>query len=127
MHARHSFEYAVLRAVPRVEREEFCNIGVVLFCKSLRFLEMRYCLDKARLRALHTEMDLGALIEAVESFSRIIQGEKDAGPIAALGVAERFRWLTAVRSTVLQTSRVHPGLCAHPAAALEGLHQQLVV
>lgn len=127
MHARHSFEYAVLRAVPRVEREEFVNIGVVLFCKPLRFLDMRHCLDEARLRSLHVEMDLGALHEAVESFSRIIRGEKGAGPIAALGVAERFRWLTAVRSTVLQTSRVHPGLCIDPAVALQQLHQQLVL
>lgn len=127
MLAKPSFEYAVLRAVPRVEREEFVNIGVVLFCKSLRFLEMRSHLDEARLRTLHDAADVRAVSEALRSFERIVRGEKGAGPIALLDRPERFRWLTAVRSTVLQTSRVHPGLCTDPATALEKLFAELVL
>ena len=123
----HSFEYAALRVVPRVEREEFVNVGVVLFCKSLRFLEMRFYVDEARLRILHDAVDIGAVHEALRSFERIVRGERGAGPIALFDRPERFRWLTAVRSTVLQTSRVHPGLCSDPAAALERLFGQLVM
>jgi hypothetical protein len=127
MHAKHSFEYAVLRVVPRVEREEFVNVGVVLFCKTQRFLEMKHYLDEERLRIVHEDVDINAVQEALRSFERIVRGERVAGPIALLDRPERFRWLTAVRSTVLQTSRVHPGLCNDPAAALEKLHQQLVL
>ncbi len=124
---RQAFEYAVLRAVPRVEREEFVNCGVVLFSKPLRFLEMKFCVDEARLRTLHDAVDIDVVYEALRSFERIVQGEKDAGLIAAFDRPERFRWLTAVRSTVLQTSRVHPGLCSDPAAALEKLFAELVM
>lgn len=124
---RQAFEYAVIRAVPRVEREEFVNVGAVLLCKSARFLAMRFCVDEARLRILHDAVDIGAVYEALKSFERIVQGEKGAGPIALLDKPERFRWLTAVRSTVLQTSRVHPGLCSDPAAALEKLFAELVM
>jgi hypothetical protein len=127
MHAKHSFEYAVLRAVPRVEREEFVNVGVVLFCKSLRFLEMKSWIDVARLSMLHDGIDISSVHGALRSFDRIVKGEKSAGPIALLDRPERFRWLTAVRSTVLQTSRVHPGLCSDPAGTLEKLFVELVM
>ena len=127
MPAKHAFEYAVIRAVPRVEREEFVNVGVVLFCKPLRFLAMEFCVDEARLRILHDAVDVEAVYEALRSFERIVKGEKSAGPIAAFDRPERFRWLTAVRSTVLQTSRVHPGLCDDPAAALARLFARLVM
>ena len=126
MHAKHSFEYAVLRAVPRVEREEFVNVGVVLFCKRARFLEMRFSVNEARLRNLHDAVDIAAVCDALLSFQRIVRGDKSGGRIAELDKPERFRWLTAVRSTVLQTSRVHPGLCDDPAAALEKLFVEMV-
>ena len=124
---KHLFEYAVLRVVPRVEREEFCNVGVVLYCRPLGFLQCRFHLDEARLRALGgPALDLDELQARLGAFQRICEGRRYGGPIGQFGVAERFRWLTATRSTVLQTSAVHPGLCLDPAATLDRLFEQLV-
>ncbi|WP_044018887.1 DUF3037 domain-containing protein [Hymenobacter sp. APR13] len=127
MPEKHLFEYAVLRVVPRVEREEFCNVGVVLYCRPLGFLQCRFHLDEARLRALGgLALDLDELQARLGAFQRICEGRRHGGPIGQFGVAERFRWLTATRSTVLQTSAVHPGLCLDPAATLDRLFEQLV-
>ncbi len=124
---KHLFEYAVLRVVPRVEREEFCNVGVVLYCRPLGFLQCRFQLAEARLHALGgPDLDLEELQARLGAFERICQGRRAGGPIGHFGMAERFRWLTATRSTVLQTSAVHPGLCHHPAETLERLFEQLV-
>ncbi|QIX62242.1 DUF3037 domain-containing protein [Hymenobacter lutimineralis] len=123
----HLFEYAVLRIVPRVEREEFLNVGVIVYCASQGFLECRYCVPEARLRAFtHCELDVDDLTERLRSFERICQGRRHGGPIGQLPVASRFRWLTATRSTLVQTSPVHPGLCEDPAATLARLYAQLV-
>jgi len=127
MHERHLFEYAVLRVVPRVEREEFLNIGIILYCSKQKFLQYLFVLDETRLQAFAGYLDIDELMEHLYSFGRICAGEPDGGPIARLDTASRFRWLTATRSTVLQTSKVHPGLCVDAAETLNRLFAQLVV
>jgi hypothetical protein len=124
----HSFEYAVVRVVPRVEREEFLNTGVILYCRSLRFLDARIALDRARLQSLSPDpsLDLDTIQRALEMIPRICAGDPAAGPIAALDQAERFRWLCATRSTVNQVSPVHAGLCDDPAAMLDHLMKKMV-
>lgn len=127
MQQKHLFEYAVIRVVPRVEREEFLNIGVILYCAKQQFLQARYLLDEARLQSFYAGLDLFELKEHVCSIERICTGSKDAGPIGKLDMASRFRWLTATRSTVVQTSKVHPGFCADAAETLGKLFVQLVM
>jgi hypothetical protein len=126
MQGNHLFEYAVIRMVPHVEREEFLNIGIVLYCASQKFLQAKFELDKTRLRVLCEKLDLEELKEHITSFERICAGGNEAGPIGILSMPERFRWLTATRSTILQTSKVHPGLCDDSSEMLERLFVQLV-
>jgi hypothetical protein len=121
-----TFDYAILRVVPRVEREEFINVGVLLYCRTRDFLEARTELDRARLAALAPELDVPILEEHLATFERIARGGQDAGPIGRLTQAERFHWLTSPRSTILQTSPVHSGLCASPAEAIERLMERMV-
>jgi hypothetical protein len=121
------FEYAVIRVVPKVEREEFLNVGVILYSPKLKFLQLIYTLDIDRLKAFSPQLDIGELEEHLRAFESITLGDKTAGPIARLDIASRFRWLTATRSTILQTSKVHPGFCSDPAAALARLHATLVL
>jgi hypothetical protein len=111
MQDRHLYEYAVIRVVPRVEREEFINAGVIVFCKRQRFVKVLYTVNDARLKALCPDIDTHQLELNLASFERIARGAKDGGPIAQFDAAERFRWLTAIRSSVIQTSRPHPGFC----------------
>ncbi len=127
MPENHLFEYAVIRIVPRVEREEFFNVGVVLFCKKLDFLEVTYVLPEDKLKLFCEILHMEELKEYLSSFEKICKGATDGGPIALLDKASRFRWLTATRSTVLQTSKVHPGFCDDPAQALQRLFDQLVL
>jgi hypothetical protein len=127
MQDRHLFEYAVIRVVPRVEREEFLNIGIVLFCAKQKFLQMKYVLDETRLKALSAKIDIEELKDHLHSFERICAGDQNGGPIAQLDIPSRFRWLTATRSTILQTSKTHPGLCnADAVETLEKLFWELV-
>lgn len=121
------FEYAVIRVVPRVDREEFVNAGIILYCKKNRFLQCLYHLDKERLRVLCPALDCSEVEEYLLSFVRICNGTGDSGPIGRLDVASRFRWLTATRSTVVQTSKVHPGFCTDPKETLQRLYGQLVL
>ena len=127
MQDKQLFEYAVIRVVPRVDREEFLNVGVVLYCARLKFLELSYTLDGSRLSALAPSLDIEELEEHLGAFADVVRGGAGSGPIGKLDLAGRFRWLTAQRSTVLQTSRVHPGFCAEPAEALKRLHTALVL
>jgi hypothetical protein len=120
------FEYAVIRVVPHVEREEFVNVGIVLYCAKQKFLQTVFELNEKRLLALCDKLDVHEIKDYITSFERICRGGKDAGPIGVLPMAERFRWLTATRSTVLQTSKVHPGLCIDAGEMLARLHAQLV-
>lgn len=122
----HLFEYAVIRVVPHVEREEFLNVGVILFCSAEKFLKCITEVDEDRLKVLCNKIDFTELKDHIESFQRICTGGKDAGPIGILPMAERFRWLTATRSTMVQTSKVHPGLCSDASETLDRLYSQLV-
>ena len=112
MQGKQLFEYAVIRIVPRVEREEFLNVGVILYCPKQMFLKAKYQLNKKRIANFCDQADINELEEHLKIFEMISRGEKKAGPIAQLPIAERFRWLTATRSTVVQTSKVHPGFCS---------------
>lgn len=120
------FQYVVIRAVPRVEREEFVNVGVVLFCRTRRFLDARARLDPARLRAIAPDADVGAIDAALQALVRVARGEPDAGPLATLPDSERFGWIAAPASTVLQRSQIHSGMCSDPGVCLERLFARLV-
>jgi len=127
MHNRTLFEYAVIRVMPRVEREEFLNIGIILYCAKQKYLKMLYILDEHRLQAFSDYLDMDELKEHLCSFERICSGDVHGGPIAKLDMPSRFRWLTATRSTVLQTSKVHPGLCVDAEETTNRLFSQLVL
>ncbi|HEY4287626.1 MAG TPA: DUF3037 domain-containing protein [Puia sp.] len=127
MQDKHLFEYAVIRVVPRVEREEFLNVGVIVYCSRLKYLQLIYTLDTDRLLAFYPKLDIAELAQHLQAFEAITKGSKDGGPIAQLDLANRFRWLTATRSTILQSSKVHPGFCGDPAAALQRMHATLVL
>ncbi len=126
MHDHCSYDYAVIRVVPRVDREEFVNAGVIVSCPARDFLEARIELDPARVLALDPEADLAAVNSHLASFPRICAGGEDAGPIGKLPARERFHWLTAPRSTIIQTSRVHTGRSTSPADVLEHLLDTVV-
>jgi hypothetical protein len=121
-----SFDYAILRVVPRTDREDFINAGVVLFCLSKRFLGAKVELDERRLLALAPEVDLSLLRPHLEALPRICAGGAEGGPIGQLPQKERWHWLVAPRSTMLQTSAVHSGLCEDPGEALESLMNRRV-
>ena len=127
MPGQHVYEYAVLRIVPKVEREEFINAGVILYCKPLQFLGVRWAIDERLLQQVAPTLDLEELRENLCAFDIISRGGPDAGTIGMLELPERFRWLTATRSTILQPSQVHPGYTADPQATLDKLFQQLVL
>lgn len=120
---RHAYEYATIRVVPRVDREEFVNVGVIVFCRTLRFLELRIHLDAERLLALHPAADLAQVRAHLDLIPQVVAG---AGPFAHMDMAERFRWVTAPHSTTVQASPVHTGLCHTPGTALERLFARMV-
>ena len=120
------FSYAVIRVVPRVERGERLNVGVVVFCRPLGYLAARVHLDEARLRALWPDLDPAAVRPHLDAIERIAAGDPAAGPIAALDETARFHWLVAPSSTIVQPSAVHTGLCDEPKAELDKLVRSLV-
>lgn len=126
MQENNLFEYAIIRVVPRVEREEFLNVGVILYCKKQNYLQTLYTLDEVRLRALYADIDMEQLQHYLQAFTMIAAGSSDGGPIANLDVPSRFRWLTATRSTIIQTSKVHTGFCTEPQKALLKLFEEYV-
>lgn len=126
MPAKPSFDYAVVRVVPRVDREEFVNAGVILFCAERDALLARVELDGERVRALWPGADLATIEEHLAAIPRICAGGAEAGPIGRLTRRERFHWLVAPRSTVLQVSPVHSGLCHDPARDLDDLFARMV-
>jgi hypothetical protein len=121
-----SYDYAVVRVVPRVEREEFVNAGVILFCLERDFLGARVDLDRDRVRALWPGADLALVEEHLAAIPRVCAGGEGGGPIGRLSPRERFHWLVAPRSTVIQVSPVHSGLCEDPARELEHLLDRMV-
>ncbi|MEM9936996.1 MAG: DUF3037 domain-containing protein [Bacteroidota bacterium] len=124
---KHIYEYALIRLVPRVERGEYVNVGVILFSKRLKFLDMRVHLDEHRLTALFPDIDMEEIRNYLEVWDLICQGDPKGGEIAKLDKPERFRWLTAMRSTIIQNSRVHPGRCTEPEKVLERLFREYVL
>jgi hypothetical protein len=124
--AHSSFDYAVIRVVPRVDREEFVNAGVILFCLERDFLEARIDLDPDRLQAVFPDVDLQMIQEHLAAFARVAEGGEGSGPIGRLSQRERFHWLVAPRSTMIQVGPVHSGLCEDPRCALEKLLDRVV-
>jgi hypothetical protein len=127
MQGKHLFEYAVIRVLPKVEREEFINVGIILFSKRAKYIRMIWKLNAERLSAFSTELDLDLLEVTLQSFEKICNGNKDTGVIAQLDIPERFRWLTAVRSSCIQTSRPHPGFSDNLDLEVEKLFEELVL
>jgi hypothetical protein len=121
-----SYDYAIIRVVPRVEREEFVNVGVIVSCPEKNFLAARMEIEDARLLALDAKLDIDAVKANLASIPLICAGTQDSGPIGQLTQRERFHWLVAPRSTIIQMSAVHTGRCSDPASALEHLLATMV-
>ncbi len=126
MPAPHTYDYAVIRVVPRVEREEFLNAGIIVSCPSAHLLEARIELDESRLAAFSPDVDVEALRGHLATIPAICAGHPDAGPIARLPARKRFHWLTAQRSAIIQMSPVHSGRCEHPARLVDHLLERMV-
>lgn len=126
MHADELYDYAIVRVVPRVEREEFINAGVILSCQQTGFLRAAIWLDETRLRALDPQVDIDTVQRHLQAMVAICEGRADGGPIAQLPLRARFHWLTAKRSSIIQTSAVHTGLCQGTEAALDRILQRMV-
>ncbi|MBX2916887.1 MAG: DUF3037 domain-containing protein [Cyclobacteriaceae bacterium] len=124
---QHVFEYAIIRVVPKVEREEFVNVGVILYCGPLKFLKTKIEINATRITAFCKDIELPEVQNYIQAFEQISAGGKGSGPIGELSMAERFRWLTATRSSIIQTSKVHPGITDNPQEVLERLFQQHVL
>ncbi|MBA9071920.1 hypothetical protein GGR22_000046 [Flavobacterium gossypii] len=127
MQDKYLYEYAVIRIVPKVEREEFVNTGVIVFCKKEQFIKILYKIDEAKLRLFSDELDFEQLEQNLQAFEKIGRGVQDGGPIAKFDVPSRFRWMTAVRSSIIQTSRPHPGMCTNLEEVTERLFSELVL
>ncbi|PTB97030.1 DUF3037 domain-containing protein [Marivirga lumbricoides] len=127
MQGKNLFDYAVIRVVPRVEREEFLNVGVIVYCKAEQFLEMKYTLEASRLLALFPELDVEEISNNLQAMEQICKGSKAGGAIAELDKASRFRWLTATRSTIIQHSKVHPGYTDNAKETLERIFEEQVL
>lgn len=126
MQETHTFEYAIIRVVPRVEREEFLNVGVILYCQTHKFLDVLILLDENKLKVLCEDVDVAELNQHLRAIEEICRGASDGGPIAKLDRASRFRWLTATRSTMVQSSKVHPGICNDPKEKIKKLFDRYV-
>ena len=127
MHAPNSYDYALIRLVPSVERGECLNIGVILFCRTLDFLGVRISLNAARSLALSPDLDLAAVQQQLDSILLICEGGSEAGPLGKMSQSERFHWLVSPRSTIIQISPTHEGVCDDPEKALEHLFKTMVL
>jgi DUF3037 family protein len=125
--ARNAFQYAILRVVPSIERGECLNVGVALLCPERKYVGVRVALDETRLAALAPDLDLDELRAALDALVAVAEGDPAAGPLARLSPSERFGWLTAPASTVIQPSAIHTGLCEDPEDTLERLFATLVL
>jgi len=121
------YEYAVIRVLPKVEREEFINMGIILFSKRAKYIRMKYSINEQRLGIFSSELDIDLLRETILSFEKICTGSSDGGTIAQLDIPERFRWLTAVRSSCVQTSRPHPGYSDNLDRTINKLFEEIVL
>lgn len=120
------YEYAVIRVVPKIEREEFINVGLILFSKRKRFIKFEYLIPEEKIKAFCSDFDLDQLQENLNSFARICAGTKNGGPIAQLEADEKFRWITAIKSSSIQSSRPHPGFSADLEETFRRLYDELV-
>ena len=127
MQNRKVYEYAVIRLVPRVEREEFLNVGVLLYCKRKRYLDIQYKLDQERIAAFAPQIDQSEIAEYLQAWYLICKGDPKGGKIAQLEAAERFRWLSAAKSTILQCSKVHTGLTEDASITIGTLFEKYVL
>lgn len=127
MQDQYLYEYAVIRIIPKVEREEFLNIGIIIFSKKARFIKLKYRVDENRLNLFSQDLDLNLIRSTLESFQKIADGHPEGGSIAQLEIPERFRWLTAVRSSCIQTSRPHSGLSYDLEKTTETLFREMVL
>lgn len=127
MQEKNLYEYAVIRVVPRVEREEFLNVGIILFCKKAKFIKVKHMVPLEKILALSAEADVEQIQANIYAFAKVAHGTKDGGPIALMDIPSRFRWLTALRSSVIQTSRPHSGLCDDLEKTTERLFAELVL
>jgi hypothetical protein len=127
MHATNSYDYALIRLVPSVERGECLNIGVILFCRTLDFLGARIYLNATRSLALSPDLDLAAVQQQLNSITLICEGGPEAGSLGEMSQSERFHWLVSPRSTIIQISPTHEGVCDNPEAALQHLFQTMVL
>jgi len=127
MPEKHLFEYAVIRIVPRVEREEFLNVGVILYSQSLKFLQIMYQVDEQKLLHFSDQLDVPEIEDHLKAYDQVCRGVAESGPIGKLDQPSRFRWLTATRSTIVQSSKVHSGFCADPWNALHELFTKFVL
>lgn len=126
MQEQNKYEYAVLRYVPRVEREEFVNVGLAMMCKRRRWIKVAILLPEGKLSAMCPETDCEGLARQLQAFVDIAEGKHEAGPVAQYPVEERFRWISAVKSSIIQTSRPHPGLCEDLEETFSRLFTELV-
>ncbi|EGV42554.1 DUF3037 domain-containing protein [Bizionia argentinensis JUB59] len=122
-----TFEYAIIRFVPKVERDEFFNIGVILFSKRKKFLGIKYLIDPKKFDAFSNDIELYDVENYLKAWDLVCQGAPAGGKIGALELSDRFRWLAASKSTILQCSKTHPGLCYNPKETLEGLFESFVL
>ncbi|MEM0993970.1 MAG: DUF3037 domain-containing protein [Bacteroidota bacterium] len=127
MQDRVTYEFSIIRLVPKVERAEFINIGVLLFSKRKKYLAMKSKLDEARITAFSSAVDIAMIDDYLKAWSAICAGAPKGGPIGQLDMPLRFRWLTAAKSTIIQCSPTHPGLCEQPEAVLEMLFERYVL
>jgi hypothetical protein len=127
MQEQHLYDYAVIRVVPKVEREEFINVGLMVFCKRQKYLRIQYQIPIEKIQLFDLEFDIEQLKTNLESFTKICSGKKEGGPIATFEIAERFRWLTAIKSSSIQTSRPHSGFSCNLDATFERLYTELVL
>lgn len=127
MQEKHLYEYAVIRVLPKVEREEFINVGVILFSKRKKFIGIKYFINKEKLSLFSDEIDFEFIETSLKTFEKICRNSSLGGHIASLDVAERFRWITAVKSSCIQTSRPHPGFSTNLEETLNRLFQELVL
>lgn len=127
MQDRHTFEYAIIRIVPKVEREEFFNVGAILFSKRKNFLDIKFHISPEKLKAFSCEIEGEILNEYLNAWKLICDGEPSGGKIGKLALSDRFRWLAACRSTIIQSSKIHPGLSNDPKKTLEDIFNKYVL
>lgn len=127
MQEKHLYEYAVVRVLPRVEREEFVNVGIILFSKKAKYIRFQYHINEDKLRCFSNELDMDTIHDSLQSFQKIASGTKDSGIIGLMDIPERFRWISAERSSCIQTSRPHPGFSTHLDKTFDRLFRELVL